>query len=80
MKTNRRRSMVLGATAAAIVLGVIAVLIYDAIVGGVNRPLVIGIVVVMAVVIGPLVGLWIEGPIEDGELDDATRRRAPSRD
>ncbi len=79
MKTNRRRSMVLGATVAAVALGVIAVLIYDAIAGGVNRPLVIGIVVVMALVTGPLVGLWIEGPIEDGEADEAARRRAPSR-
>ena len=79
MKTRRRRTMVVGATAAAVVLGVIAVLVYDAIAGGVNRPLVIGIVVVMALVIGPLVGLWIEGPIEDGEADDAARRRAPSR-
>jgi hypothetical protein len=79
MKTKRRRSMVFGTTAAAVVLGVIAVLVYDAIAGGVNRPLVIGIVVVMALVVGPLIGLWIEGPIEDGEADEAAQRRAPSR-
>ena len=57
----------------------IAVLIYDAAAGGVNRPLVLGIVVVMALVIGPLIGLWIDAPIEDGEIDDAAQRRAPSR-
>ena len=44
-----------------------------------NRPLVIGIAVVMALIVGPLIGLWIEGPIEDGELDDAARQRSPSR-
>jgi undecaprenyl pyrophosphate phosphatase UppP len=76
---HRRRLLVLGSTIAAIVVAVIGVLVYDAAAGGVNRPLVIGIVVVMALVIGPLLGLWIAGPIEDGELDDAAHDRAPSR-
>lgn len=64
---------------AAVVIGVLAVLLYDAIVGGVNRPLVIAIVVVMALIVGPLVGLWIQGATEDGAVDDAARRREPSR-
>jgi len=76
---HRRRLLVLGSTIATIVIAVIGVLVYDAAAGGVNRPLVIGIVVVMALVIGPLLGLWIAGPIEDGELDDAAHDRAPSR-
>jgi hypothetical protein len=76
---HRRRFLVLCSTLAAIGVGVVAVLVYDAIAGGVDRPLVIGIVVVMALVIGPLLGLWIEAPIEDGELDEAAQRRAPSR-
>jgi hypothetical protein len=79
MMKNRRRTMVLGSTLVVLALGVLATFVYDAIAGGVDRPLVLGIVVVMALVIGPLVGLWIEGPIEDGELDDAARQRAPSR-
>ena len=76
---HRRRFLVLCSTLGAMMVGVVAVLVYDAIAGGVNRPLVIGIVVVMALVIGPLLGLWIEAPIEDGELDEAAQRRAPSR-
>jgi hypothetical protein len=76
---HRRRVLVLGSTLAAVALAVIGVLVYDAAAGGVNRPLVLGIVVVMALVIGPLIGLWIEGPIEDGEVDEAAQRRAPSR-
>ena len=76
---HRRRSLVLGATIGAILVGVAAVLVYDAIAGGVNRPLVLGIVVAMALIVGPLLGLWIEAPIEDGELDEAAQRRAASR-
>jgi hypothetical protein len=79
MMTHRRRLVLAEATAATVVIAVVAVLLYDLLVGGVNRPLVIGIVVVMALIVGPLIGLWIEGPMEDGEIDDATRRRAPSR-
>lgn len=69
----------LGSTLGAIVALVLAVLVYDATAGGVNRPLVIGIVVVMALVIGPMIGLWVAGPMEDGEIDDAVQQRAPSR-
>ena len=69
----------LGSTLGAIVALVLAVLVYDATAGGVNRPLVIGIVVVMALVIGPMIGLWVAGPMEDGEIDDAAKQRAPSR-
>jgi hypothetical protein len=76
---HRRRSLVLGSTLGAMLVGVVAVLVYDAAAGGVNRPLVLGIVVVMALVIGPLLGLWIAAPIEDGELDEAAQRRASSR-
>ncbi len=76
---HRRRSLVLGATLAAVLAAVAAVLIYDAAAGGVNRPLVLGIAVVMALVIGPLIGLFISAPMEDGEADDAAQRRAPSR-
>ena len=76
---HRRRSLVLGATLGAIVVGVVAVLLYDAVAGGVNRPLVLGIVVVMSLIVGPLLGLWIEAPIEDGEMDEAAQRRAASR-
>lgn len=79
MQHQRRKHLVIGATLAAVVIGVVAVLVYDAIAGGVNRPLVLAIVVVMALVIGPLIGLWIDGPIEDGEVDDAAQRRVPSR-
>jgi cation transporter-like permease len=76
---NRRRSLVLGATLTAILVGVVGVLIYDAVAGGVNRPLVLAIVVVMALVVGPLIGLFLSAPMEDGEVDDAVQRRAPSR-
>lgn len=76
---HRRRSLVLGATLAAVIAAIAAVLIYDAAAGGVNRPLVIGIVVVMALVIGPLIGLFISAPMEDGEADEAAQQRAPSR-
>jgi len=76
---HRRRSLVLGSTLAAVVVAVVAVLVYDATAGGVNRPLVLGIVVVMALVIGPLIGLFISAPMEDGEIDDAAEARAPSR-
>lgn len=76
---HRRRSLVVGATIAAVLAAVAAVLIYDAAAGGVNRPLVLGIAVVMALVIGPLIGLFISAPMEDGEADDAAQQRAPSR-
>ena len=33
----------------------------------------------MALVIGPLIGLFISAPMEDGEVDDAAQARAPSR-
>lgn len=79
MMKHRRRSLVFGATLAAVVAAVVAVLVYDVAAGGVNRPLVIGIVVVMALVVGPLVGLFISAPMEDGEADDAAQQRAPSR-
>ncbi len=76
---HRRRSIVLGSTLVAVVASVIAVLVYDAVAGGVNRPLVLGIVIVMALVVGPLIGLFLSAPIEDGEIDDAAQARAPSR-
>ena len=76
---HRRRSLVLGSTLAAVLIGVVVVLVYDVAAGGVNRPLVLGIVVVMALVIGPLIGLFISAPMEDGEVDDAAQARAPSR-
>ena len=76
---HRRRSIVLGSTLVAVVASVIAVLVYDAVAGGVNRPLVLAIVVVMALVVGPLIGLFLSAPIEDGEIDDAAQARAPSR-
>jgi hypothetical protein len=76
---HRRRLLVFGSTLAALLLAVVAVLVYDAVAGGVNRPLVVGIVIVMALVIGPLIGLWVSGPLEDGELDDTVHERAPSR-
>jgi hypothetical protein len=76
---HRRRSLVLGSTLVAVVGAVVAVLIYDAVAGGVNRPLVLAIVIVMALVVGPLVGLFLSAPMEDGEIDDATQARAPSR-
>jgi fatty acid desaturase len=79
MSTHRRAKVLAETTLAAVVIGVVAVLLYDLLVGGVNRPLVIAIVVVMALIVGPLIGLWIEGPMEDGEVDDAARQRAPSR-
>ena len=41
---HRRRSIVLGSTLVAVVASVIAVLVYDAVAGGVNRPLVLAIV------------------------------------
>jgi hypothetical protein len=71
--------MLLGSTLGVMAAGIIAVLVYDAVAGGVNRPLVIAIVVVGALIVGPLLGLWIEGPIEDGEADEAAQHRAPSR-
>jgi hypothetical protein len=76
---HRRRFMLIGSTLGAMAAGIIAVLVYDAVAGGVNRPLVIAIVVVGALIVGPLLGLWIEGPIEDGEADEAAQHRAPSR-
>jgi|tagenome__1003787_1003787.scaffolds.fasta_scaffold20639349_2 undecaprenyl pyrophosphate phosphatase UppP len=79
MKTKRRMSIVVGTTVAAVVLGVVGVLVYDLIVGGVNRPLVTAIVVVMALIVGPLIGLFLDAPMEDGEADEAARQRAPSR-
>jgi undecaprenyl pyrophosphate phosphatase UppP len=79
MITHRRRRVLAESTLATVVIAVLAVLLYDLTVGGVNRPLVVGIAVVMALIIGPLIGLWIEGPIEDGELDEAAQRRSPSR-
>lgn len=69
----------LGATLAAVVLAVAGVLIYDAVAGGVNRPLVLTIAVIMALIVGPLIGLWVDAPLEDGEVDEAAQRRAPSR-
>jgi undecaprenyl pyrophosphate phosphatase UppP len=79
MITHRRRRVLAESTLATVVIAVLAVLLYDLTVGGVNRPLVVGIAVVMALIIGPLIGLWIEGPIEDGELDEAAQQRSPSR-
>ena len=57
----------------------IAVLVYDAVAGGVNRPLILAIVIVMALVVGPLIGLFLSAPMEDGEIDDAAQAREPSR-
>jgi len=79
MITHRRRKLIALSTLASVAVAVVVVFVYDAAAGGVNRPLVVPIAIVMALVIGPLIGLWIEGPIEDGEMDDAAKRRAPSR-
>ena len=79
MMKHRRRSLVLGSTLAAVAVAVVAVLVYDAVAGGVNRPLVMGIAVVMALIVGPLIGLFLSAPMEDGEIDDAAQARAPSR-
>ncbi len=76
---HRRRRLVLGSTGTAIALAVGAVLVYDIVAGGVNRPLVMGIVIVMALIVGPLIGLFISAPMEDGEIDEAAQARAPSR-
>jgi hypothetical protein len=76
---HRRRRLVLGSTITAVVVAVIAVFIYDAVAGGVNRALILPIVIVMALIIGPLIGLFLSAPMEDGEIDDAAQARAPSR-
>jgi len=55
------------------------VFILDAIAGGIDRRFAVACAVVIGLVIGPLAGLWISAALDDGDIDEAVERRAPSR-
>ena len=76
---HRRRSLVLGSTIVGVLAAIVGVQLYDLAVGGVNRVLVTLLAVGLALVIFPLLGLFVSGASEDGEIDEAAQTRAPSR-
>jgi hypothetical protein len=77
--THRRRTLVVGATIAAVIVCVAVVFILDAIAGGIDRRFAVACAVVIGFVIGPLAGLWITAALDDGDIDQAVERRAPTR-
>jgi len=79
MMTHRRRLLVVGATIAAVIVCVAVVFILDALAGGIDRRFAVVCAVVIGLIIGPLAGLWISAALDDGDIDEAVERRAPSR-
>jgi hypothetical protein len=78
--THRRRLLVVGLTIASVIVCVGAVFVVDAILGGVKTySLAVACAVVLGLIIGPLAGLWISAALDDGDIDQAVERRAPSR-
>ena len=78
--THRRKLLVAGLTIASVIVCVGVVYILDAAGGGIDRRFAVPCAVVIGLIIGPLLGLWLSAALDDGDVDEAVQRRAPSRE